>query len=250
MTYGFSSSSTLGSSGTTTSDGPRPETATATRPPEWDQLEAASAIEVLSWGRRHFGDGLVVACSFQDAVLAHLVATVDRGIEVLFLDTGFHFPETLAFAEDVSRSLRIDLRIVSAGLDPEDDPCGTPACCQRRKVEPLEAALEGRLAWATGLRRVDSPTRAMTPVVEWDPLHAGRVKLNPLATWTDDDVAAYESALGLPRHPLFERGYRSIGCAPTTRPTAPGEDPRAGRWPGQAKTECGLHPATGRLSPG
>lgn len=249
MTYGFSRSSTPGTGVTTRPGEPGSEPGATAQPPEWDGLETASAVEVLRWGRRRFGDGLVVACSFQDAVLAHLVATVDRQIEVIFLDTGFHFPETLAFARDVSHRLGIDLRVVSAGLDPEDDPCGTPACCRRRKVEPLEAALEGRAAWATGLRRVDSPTRATTPVVQWDPLRGDRVKLNPLATWTDEDIAAYERAVGLPRHPLFARGYRSIGCAPTTRPTAPGEDPRSGRWPGQEKTECGLHPVLGHAPP-
>ncbi|MGH9047290.1 MAG: phosphoadenylyl-sulfate reductase, partial [Acidimicrobiales bacterium] len=113
-------------------------------------------------------------------------------------------------------------------------------CCKFRKVEPLRGALAGRAAWITGLKRVDSPTRATIPIVSFDETF-GLVKVNPLATWTDEDIASYEADHHLPVHPLMKVGYRSIGCAPTTRPVVDGEDPRAGRWVGSNKTECGLH---------
>jgi phosphoadenosine phosphosulfate reductase len=109
-----------------------------------------------------------------------------------------------------------------------------------RKVVPLDRALEGRQAWMTGLKRVDALTRAATPVVSWDETRR-LVKVNPIATWTEDDVNQYAADHRLPIHPLVPRGYLSIGCAPTTRPVSPGEDPRAGRWAGSNKTECGLH---------
>ena len=119
-------------------------------------------------------------------------------------------------------------------------PCGSEQCCQFRKVEPLRQALAGKRAWLTSLKRSDGPTRADAPIVSWD-ASFGLVKVNPLATWTDRDIASYLADHDLPVHPLVPRGYLSIGCAPTTRPVAEGEDPRAGRWSGLDKSECGLH---------
>jgi phosphoadenosine phosphosulfate reductase len=204
------------------------------------ELETASAGQVIGWAVDRFGSGVSLACSFQDCVIVDVAVRVDPTIEVLFLDTGFHFPETLAYVEDVRRRYDLNLRVLTPGPEADAFPCGTDRCCEMRKVIPLDRALEGRQAWMTGLKRVDAVTRAATPILSWDETRR-LVKVNPLATWTDEDVAQYEADHGLPIHPLVPRGYLSIGCAPTTRPVAPGEDPRAGRWAGSNKTECGLH---------
>ncbi|MHB8681619.1 MAG: phosphoadenylyl-sulfate reductase [Acidimicrobiales bacterium] len=204
------------------------------------ELETAAAGQVIAWAHQRYAGGLTLACSFQDCVIIDLAVAVDPGIEVLFLDTGFHFPETLDFVEQVRARYDLNLRVLTPGPDADAWPCGTERCCELRKVAPLDAALQGRLAWLTGLKRVDAPTRAATPIVSWDDAR-GLVKVNPVATWTDDDIAYYVKDHELPVHPLVSQGYLSIGCAPTTRPVAPGEDPRAGRWSGTGKTECGLH---------
>ncbi|MGH9100132.1 MAG: phosphoadenylyl-sulfate reductase, partial [Acidimicrobiales bacterium] len=153
---------------------------------------------------------------------------------------GYHFPETLEYVETVRRRYDLNLRVLRPGPEADGFPCGSDRCCQMRKVVPLDRALAGRQAWMTGLKRVDSPTRATTPIVSWDDTRH-LVKVNPIVTWTEDDVAHYQDDHDLPVHRLIPRGYLSIGCAPTTRPVAPGEDPRAGRWAGSNKTECGLH---------
>jgi phosphoadenosine phosphosulfate reductase len=204
------------------------------------ELESAPASKVIAWAVERFGRDLVLACSFQDVVLVDLAVGLDPDIEVLFLDTGFHFPETMAFVQAVRSRYHLNLRVLTPGPEAEQWPCGTERCCELRKVAPLDAALAGRAAWLTGLKRVDAPTRADAPIVSWDEAR-GLVKVNPLATWSDDDVAGYLADHGLPIHPLMSKGYLSIGCAPTTRPVVPGEDPRAGRWSGMGKTECGLH---------
>jgi len=203
-------------------------------------FEAAPAGKVIGWAAERFGKRLSLACSFQDCVIVDLAVAVDPGLEVLFLDTGFHFPETLAYVETVRARYDLNLKVMHPGPEAESWPCGTARCCELRKVEPLNRALAGRAAWLTGLKRSDAATRADAPIVSWD-AERRLVKVNPLATWTDEDIANFEHDHGLPVHPLMERGYRSIGCAPTTRPVAPGEDPRAGRWSGTDKTECGLH---------
>jgi len=203
-------------------------------------LETASASAVVRWARERFGRSLVLACSFQDAVLLDVSVRVDPSIEVVFLDTGYHFPETLDYVETLRARYGLNLRVVHPGPDAAAVPCGAEGCCQVRKVLPLARALAGRQAWVSGVRRADAPTRADAPVVGWDAAR-GMVKVNPLATWTDDDVARYQRDHDLPVHPLVPHGYLSIGCAPTTRPVAAGEDPRAGRWAGTDRTECGLH---------
>ncbi len=203
-------------------------------------LEHRPASEVIRWAVAEFGSNLVVACSFQDCVLLDLALAVDPAIEVLFLDTGFHFQETLDFVEEVTRHYSLNLTTLHPGCDADAFPCGSDQCCQWRKVEPLERALRGRSAWVTGLKRVDAATRANTPVVGWDDSR-GMVKVNPLALWSDGQIADYIEAHALPVHPLTRQGYLSIGCAPTTRPVREGEDPRAGRWADSDKTECGLH---------
>ena len=204
------------------------------------ELETAPATAVIAWAHDRFGGAVSLACSFQDCVVVDLAVQVEPAIEVLFLDTGFHFAETLSYVEQVRSRYDLNLRVLRPGPEADAWPCGTARCCEMRKVAPLDAALDGKWAWLTGLKRVDAPTRAGAPVVSWDE-GRGLVKVNPLATWTDDDIAHYSADHGLPVHPLLSRGYLSIGCAPTTRPVAAGEDPRAGRWSGSDKTECGLH---------
>jgi len=204
------------------------------------EFETAGASEIIAWAIERFKGSVSVACSFQDPVLVDLAVKTDPGIEVIFLDTGAHFPETLRYVEEIRRLYDLNLRVVYPGPNAQAWPCGTTRCCELRKVEPLKRALAGRSAWITGLKRVDASTRRDAPIASWDP---GRdmVKVNPLATWSDDDIAAYIDANCLPVHPLSAQGYPSIGCAPTTRPVEPGDDPRSGRWADTGKTECGLH---------
>ncbi|MFN2608292.1 MAG: phosphoadenylyl-sulfate reductase [Acidimicrobiales bacterium] len=204
-------------------------------------FETASPGAVVAWTVEHFGDGVVLASSFENAVMIDIAVGVKPDIEVLFLDTHYHFAETLWFVEELRRRYHLNLTVMSPRVDPDNlwqtDVAG---CCAIRKVEPLERGLAGKRAWITGLMRADAPTRADAPIVSWDAARS-MVKVNPLATWTAADLAGYAADHGLLGHPLAERGYPSIGCWPCTRPVAPGEDPRSGRWSGLDKTECGLH---------
>ena len=203
-------------------------------------LAHAPASKSVEWALGRFGRDVVLAASFQDIVLIDLAVRVDPGIEVVFCDTEAHFPETLEFVEQVRAHYGLNLTVTKPGPDAADWPCGTARCCELRKVEPLRRTLAGKRAWLTSLKRADAPTRSTAPIVGWDAVF-GVVKINPLATWTDDDVDGYLADHALPVHPLVPRGYLSIGCAPTTRPVSAGEDHRAGRWAGTTKTECGLH---------
>ena len=203
-------------------------------------FEHAPAGKVIEWALDRFGEGVILACSFQDVVIVDLVQGQDPDIEVVFLDTEAHFDETWEMVEQSRTRYHLNLTVTKPGPEAEAWPCGSARCCELRKVEPLRGALAGRSAWLTGLKRVDAQTRAEIPVIGFDDSF-GLVKINPLASWTDEDIASYEADHGLPVHPLTAQGYRSIGCAPTTRPVAEGEDPRAGRWAGSDKTECGLH---------
>ena len=204
------------------------------------ELEASRAADAITWAVGCFGSAVGLASSFQNCVLIDMAVGVDPDIEVVFLDTGYHFPETLDFVELVRARYDLNLSVARPALDAATWPCGSARCCELRKVLPLDAALEGHRAWISGLKRVDTVTRALAPVVGWDEQRA-MVKVNPLAKWSDDDVARYTTAHRLPIHPLVQHGYPSIGCAPTTVAVAPGEDRRAGRWPGSTKIECGLH---------
>jgi phosphoadenosine phosphosulfate reductase len=206
------------------------------------EFQTAPAGKVLQWAVETFGEGLVLAASFEDIVLIDLATKVAPGIEVIFLDTGAHFPETLAFVEEIRARYDLNLTVTEPGPEAAAHPCGSEQCCQFRKVAPLRQAVQGSRAWLTSLKRVDAPSRAGAPVVSWDAAF-GLVKINPLVTWTHDDIASYLADHDLPVHPLTLQGYLSIGCAPTTRPVAAGEDPRAGRWAGLDKSECGLHVA-------
>lgn len=207
--------------------------------------------------RSVIGDGLVgdlaVVSSFgaESAVLLHLVAQVAKNLPVLFLETHKHFPETLAYRDELVARLGLtDLRIITPdpdliaakdgnGLRWSWDPDG---CCDIRKVQPLARALAGFDATLTGRKGFQSATRTGLPRFELDHSDAqGRLKVNPLANWTSADIAAYFAAHDLPQHPLVAQGYPSIGCAPCTSKVAPGEDPRSGRWKGWDKTECGIH---------
>ncbi len=207
------------------------------------------ALTVLRWAGDTFGDDFAITSSMGDGPLAHLAGTAVPGVHVVFLDTGYHFAETIGTRDWITGVLPVTLvnvvpeRTVAeqdAELGPrlfERDP---DRCCALRKVQPLARALEGYLAWGSGVRRDESPSRAGTRVVDWDAKRE-MVKVNPLAAWTQDDVDGYVARHQVPVNPLVELGYASIGCAPCTRPVAPGEDPRAGRWAGRTKTECGIH---------
>jgi phosphoadenosine phosphosulfate reductase len=212
-------------------------------------LEGADPLTILGWAGRAFGRDLAVTAAMGDTILAHLASRAVPGVHVLFIDTGYHFAETIGTADAVSASYPVRLLSIrpkesvaeheaARGVLHRTNP---DACCALRKVAPLNNALRGYRAWATGLRRDESPSRVGTPTVAWDAKRSV-VKLAPIANWTDDDVDAY-----LAEHPdvllnpLIQEGYTSIGCAPCTRAVRPGEDGRAGRWAGRAKTECGLH---------
>jgi len=209
----------------------------------------ASAEEVVAWAVREFGPFLAVASSMQDTVLAHLVSQRLPFVDVLFGDTGYHFAETLGTRGAVEIELDVDVVDVRPALTvAEQDAAHGPrlherdpeACCALRKVAPMRQALQGYEAWATGVRRGETAGRANAPLVSFDERN-GVVKINPLAAWTDEQVAEYSRRHGLVANPLLADGYPSIGCAPCTRRPAPGEDTRAGRWAGLDKTECGLH---------
>lgn len=204
-------------------------------------LEKLSAGEIIEWGAEHLGTNLAVTMSMQDTVLAELAARHAPDADLIFLDTGYHFPETIEVADAVdkrypNRLLRIQ---PVAGAVPELYKTDMTACCAQRKVEPLARMKLPYEGWVTGLKRVDAPTRKNTPVLEID--KTGRIKLNPLAAWTDDDVDRFIEDNDLIIHPLTRAGFPSIGCAPCTNRVAPGADPRSGRWAGAEKTECGLH---------
>jgi phosphoadenosine phosphosulfate reductase len=212
-------------------------------------LEGADPLTVLGWAGRAFGRGLAVTAAMGDTVLTHLASRAVPGVHVLFIDTGYHFAETLGTVDAVAASYPVRLLTVrpteslqeheaARGVLHRTDP---DACCALRKVAPLNAALRGYRAWATGLRRDESPTRAGTPTVGWD-AKRGVLKLAPIANWTEADVDGYlDQHPDVLVNPLLQEGYTSIGCAPCTRAVRPGEDARAGRWAGRAKTECGLH---------
>jgi len=214
-----------------------------------ERLADASAAEIIAWARETFGSGLVVASSMADTHLVHLAQAAAPGIDVLFLDTGYHFAETIGTRDAVAQAYQVNLisitpRQTVAEQDAEygaklhdRDP---DRCCAMRKVEPLERGLKPYAAWINGMRREESPTRAGIRVVDYD-AKRDKIKISPIAAWTQDQVDAYVAENGVLVNPLFLDGYTSIGCEPCTRRPLPGEDPRAGRWAGQAKTECGLH---------
>ena len=205
-----------------------------------EQFETAPASDIIRWAVETFHPHLALTASMTDAVLIDLAVKVEPSIEVVFIDTGYHFPETLDTVELVRRKYGLNLRMMTVPhhdeelwkVDPEN-------CCSAIKVGQLDRALMGKEAWMSGLRRAESPSRADSSILSLD--LRGLVKVNPIATWTDLDVQGYISDHDVPVNPLVHQGYPSIGCQPCTHPVAPGEDPRSGRWAGQDKTECGLH---------
>ncbi|WP_194828782.1 phosphoadenylyl-sulfate reductase [Nocardia sp. XZ_19_231] len=209
----------------------------------------ASPADLIAWTDRNFGNGYIVASNMQDGVLVHLAAQTRPGVDVLFLDTGYHFAETMGTRDAVEAVYGVNVVNVrpEASVAEQDALLGkdlfardAAECCRLRKVVPLKRSLSGYNAWITGIRRVEAPTRANAPLISFDE-GFGLVKINPIAPWSDDEMQAYIEANGILVNPLVEEGYPSIGCAPCTRKPEPGSDPRSGRWAGIAKTECGLH---------
>jgi phosphoadenosine phosphosulfate reductase len=204
------------------------------------EFERLPASKIIQWAVDNFAPHLALTASMTDAVLIDLAVQVDPAIEVVFIDTGYHFPETLETVERVRRHYGLNLRIMT--VPPHDEAlwqADPENCCSAVKVGQLDRALAGKAAWMSGLRRAEADSRVSAPIVARD--LRGLVKVNPIATWTDQDVAGYIADHGIIVNPLLERGYTSIGCMPCTQlPTDP-DDPRSGRWAGLDKTECGLH---------
>lgn len=211
-------------------------------------LADATATEVLQWAVEN-GLRLAVAGSMQDTVLVHLASTVLPGVDVIFLDTGYHFPETLQTRDRVAASYRVHVRSITPRqtVAEQDREYGVALherepdlCCALRKTQPLDEVLDEYDAWATGLRRAESESRSATQVISYDE-RRDKIKLAPLAAWSDEDVSAYIAKHQLISNPLLAQGYPSIGCGPCTRRVAAGANPRSGRWAGTDKTECGIH---------
>jgi phosphoadenosine phosphosulfate reductase len=209
----------------------------------------AQASAALAWAYEVFGNQMTVASSMGDEVLFHLASVNAPGVDVLFLDTGYHFAETIGTRDAIGAVYDVNVRTILPLLTIEQQTMAhgvdlwsnnPDACCAIRKVEPLERGLATYAAWVTGMRREDAPTRTDIDVVGWD-ARRGKVKLNPLAEWTQEDIDSYVEEFSVLQNPLRQLGYSSIGCAPCTRAIRPGEDPRAGRWSGTGKVECGLH---------
>lgn len=216
-----------------------------------DRLERKTPEEVLAWAVDRFGTRLILASSFgaEDVVLIDMLHKIAPETPVFFLDTDKHFQETYDTCERLQKKYgKRFIRVRSAlTLEEQAERYGDELwkkdpnlCCNLRKVEPLKQILQGYSAWITGIRRDQAPTRASAKKIEWDHKF-GLVKCNPLAAWTSRDVWEYIHTHRVPYNPLHDRHYPSIGCAVCTRPVLPGEDPRAGRWAGFEKTECGLH---------
>jgi phosphoadenosine phosphosulfate reductase len=213
------------------------------------ELELAPAETIIEWAAATFGERFCVTSSMGDALLSHLASKVVPGIDVVFLDTGYHFVETIGTRDAVAGTM--DVNVVN--VTPEQTVAEQDAaygkdlyktdpdqCCFLRKVLPLRNTLESYDAWATGLRRAETHNRVIAPVIGWD-AKKGKVKVSPIARWSDEQVEQYIAENGVLVNPLVYDGYPSIGCAPCTRRVAPGEDARSGRWAGTNKTECGIH---------
>jgi len=218
---------------------------------EW--LEYASPEEIIGWAAATFGADVAASSSFQtqSVPLLHIISQTWVALPILFVDTGYHFPETLRFRDELRRAWGLNVRTIGPALAfagvGAPLPCDPDRCCRLRKVEPVQRALQPYRAWITGIRHDQTVHRRTVRVLEPQP--GGLLKINPLAHWTRQDVQAYIRRHNLPAHPLYAQGYRSVGCAPCTRPVMAGDDERAGRWTGTNKTECGLHrDTTARVS--
>jgi phosphoadenosine phosphosulfate reductase len=205
-----------------------------------EEFEALPASKIVQWAVDNFSPHLSLAASMTDAVLIDIAVKVDPHIEVVFIDTSYHFQETLDTVEQVRRRYGLNLKMMTVPLHDEPlweiDP---ENCCSAVKIGQMDRALAGKAAWLSGLRRAEADSRVRAPIVARD--LRGLIKVNPLATWSDEDVWGYIDEHDVPYNPLIDQGYLSIGCMPCTQPVAPGEHPRSGRWAGRDKAECGLH---------
>ena len=209
------------------------------------ELEGAPPLDVLRWAVDRFSPRFAVTASMQDTVLLHMISEVDREVPVVFLDTGYHFPETIGTADAAESGYGLNLLRITPKLTVEQQDASfgprlferePDACCRMRKIRPLEDAMRGYDAWASGVRREESENRANAKLIEWDE-GRGKVKINPLVAWSQQQIDDYIAANGVLVNPLLSEGYGSVGCAPCTRPGLG----REGRWAGQNKVECGLH---------
>ena len=217
-----------------------------------ERLEDSSPQDILRWAVSSFGEDLTLSVSFgnpEGMVLLDMLSRITDKAQVFTLDTGFLFEETVRFREEAMKRYTLPLKVLTPGLSVEEQverygpalySCAPDLCCEVRKIEPQRLFLRDYGAWVTGIRRDQTAQRARTPVVAFDE-YFGVAKIAPLAGWSAEDVDDYVRRNDVPLNPLLSMGYRSIGCEPCTRPVAPGEDARAGRWPGMDKTECGLH---------
>ena len=216
-----------------------------------DQAEGWDLKVLLQWGLSEFGQSLAIAASLgaEDVVLIDQASRLRSEFRVFTLDTDFLFPDTYALIDRIEKRYGIQVERTHSDLTPAQQAARygealwasqPDQCCQLRKVEPLKKKLSGLRAWVTGVRRDQAPTRAGTRKLEWD-AKFGLVKLNPIADWNWEQVWEYIRAYNVPYNPLHDQNYPSIGCTHCTRPVQPGEDPRAGRWSGFNKVECGLH---------
>ena len=216
-----------------------------------ERLEGAPPIEILEWATETYGDGLALSASFggpEGMALLDMLSRITDDVTV------FLFRETIEFREEVMRRYKLPLVVLRPALSIEEQverhgekmrTCSPDLCCQIRKIQPLQRALERYDAWMTGIRREQTPQRANTPVISWEPRY-GAAKIAPFAFVKEEWVHEYVAEHDVPVNPLLEKGYKSIGCEPQTRPVAPDEDARAGRWSRLEKTECGLHWAGGQ----
>ena len=213
------------------------------------ELELAPAETIIEWAAATFGERFCVTSSMGDALLAHLAAKVVPGVDVVFLDTGYHFAETIGTRDAVAATMDVNVVTITPPLTiaEQEERYGKDLyksdpdlCCKLRKVDPLATSLDGYDAWASGLRRAETSNRVIAPVIGWD-ARKSKVKVSPIARWSDEQVERYIAENGVLVNPLVYDNYPSIGCWPCTRRVAPGEDPRSGRWAGTNKTECGLH---------
>lgn len=219
-----------------------------------DRYRHHGATEVMRAALTEAGQiALVSSFGAESVVLLHMAAVIDRAVPVLFIDTELLFTETLVYQAELAERLHLsNVQVIRARDIAQEDPDNTlhlrdtDACCDLRKTRPLQQALSGYDGWITGRKRFQSGQRAALDFFEIED-GTSRIKINPLAHWAPEDVQTYIEENRLPRHPLVAKGYPSIGCAPCTSPVKPGEDPRAGRWRGQQKDECGIHFVNGKL---
>jgi phosphoadenosine phosphosulfate reductase len=215
-----------------------------------EEFETKTPQEIIHWAVKEYFPAVAMSSSFQtqSMPLLHMASQLENRVTVFFIDTGYHFWETLMFREQLAAEWNLD--VVDLHRDPRWDvfvlqnlrrlPLEDPnLCCYLHKVQPMQKALTGTKAWVSGIRRDQTSVRSQAQILELQ--DDGLLKINPLLNWTKSDVQKYAQEHNLPSHPLLEKGYRSVGCAPCTIAIGINEDERSGRWAGRGKTECGLH---------